>query len=118
MRTDHLKIKIKTLAAEASIIRHATHKAKARVRWTQANGEGAAQLQAIKERNSLIDHRRQVVRPEARHSLLAYGFMKGTPYKAMENTCHEGPDWIRVATLVTRFGGGNSNNELQVWQEA
>lgn len=118
MRTDHLKVKIKTLAAEASIIRHATHKAKKRVRWTQANGEGAAQLQAIQERNSLIDHRRLIVRPEARHSLLAYGFMKGTPYKAMERTCHEGPDWMEVAKIVTRFGGGNSSNELQVWQEA
>ena len=118
MRTDHLKIKIKTLAAEASIIRHATLKAKKRVRWAKDQMEGAATLQAIKERNSLIDHRRLVVRPEARHSLLAYGFMRGTPYKAMERTCHEGPDWIRVATLVTRFGGGNSSNELQVWQEA
>lgn len=54
--------------------------------------------------HSLNGHRRGVVRSEARHSLLAYGFLRGRPYRVIENKCHEAPDWHRVEDLAVRFG--------------
>lgn len=53
---------------------------------------------------SLNGHRRGVVRREARHSLLAYGFLRGRAYRAVENKCHEGPDWSKVEDIAVRFG--------------
>jgi hypothetical protein len=102
MRTEHLKIKIKTLAAEAAIIRHAERRAPTPER-----------------RSSLIEHRRGIVRNEQRHSLLAYGFLRGRPYSAMEKTCHQPPQWGKVKTMIERFGGRDSatrfDNELKAW---
>jgi len=66
----YLKVKIKSLAAEARIIRH--EEAKAR-KWKNT---------AL--RVGLAGHRRGIVRSAARHTHLAYGFLRGRPYKAME----------------------------------
>ncbi len=119
LRTEHLKVKVKSLAAEARIIRHATHKAKRRVRWMKEHGDEAEHLEAEEVRDTLIRHRCVEVRSEARHSLLAYGFLRGTQYQVMERTCHQGPDWERVARLVGSFGGKGTktrfDNELKAW---
>ena len=119
MRTDHLKIKIKSLAAEAAIIRHAERKARRRVDWVKAHGSDNDLFDARYARESLSDHRRGVVRSEARHSLLAYGFLRGRAYSSMETVTHTPPDWARVKDLVGRFGGDKAglrfSNELKVW---
>ena len=119
LRTEHLKVKVKSLAAEARIIRHATDKAKRRVRWLKEHGDAAEHLEAEEVRDTLIMHRCVEVRSEARHSLLAYGFLRGTLYQAMERKCHEGPSWERVARLVGSFGGRGAktrfDNELKAW---
>lgn len=81
----YLKVKIKSLAAEAKIIRHAEQK--------------HSSLRA-----GLADHRRGVVRDEARLTLLAYGFLRGTPYLKIESKCELAPDWSRVLKMVQRYG--------------
>jgi hypothetical protein len=127
MKTLQLKIKIKTLQAEARIIRQEEQKLKARSDEEKAYRraarlfakgklrkepvlKGALQKEETKRRKRRLrmdirDHRKGDVREEARISHLAYGFMKGIPYKAMEQKCREEPDWGRVMSCVERFGG-------------
>jgi hypothetical protein len=53
----------------------------------------------------LREHRLKVVKPEARATHLALGFLKNMPYRAMENLAYTSPDWKRVWTNIIRFGG-------------
>lgn len=80
-----LKVKLKSLTAEAQIIRF---EEKRNPDWS----------------GSLAFHRRTVVRREARHTLLAYAFLKGTPYLAVEPKCHTKPDWTKVEKMVIKYG--------------
>ena len=135
MRLRHLKIKIKTLQAEARIIRHEEQKLRARTDEEKAFRRAAALYAKgklkkmpvlkgkpqkeetrnwkLRERLDVRDHRQGVVRQEARISHLAYGFMKGIPYKVMEQKCREEPDWEAVRAVVKRFGG--RSQELDAW---
>lgn len=115
--TTQLKVKVMSLAAEAKIIRKEENKAKANVRWCKANGKEAERAQAARKRDSLAGHRRDVVRYEARHSLLAYGFLRGTPYLRIEAKYHVPPNWTKVQEIAERFGGGKYDNEFKVWRE-
>jgi hypothetical protein len=81
----YLKVKIKSLAAEAKIIRTEERKNK-------------------KARQGLAEHRRTVVRNEARHSLLAYGFLRGKTYHQLETKCHQEPNWDKVGRMVEKYG--------------
>jgi len=85
-RKIHLKIKIKSLADEARTIRAEARKVK-----------GMA-------RHRLNEHRTGVVRTEARHSLLAYGILRGMLYERMEKKCEEIPNWTKVTDMAKRFG--------------
>lgn len=83
----YLKVKIKSLAAEAKIIR---------------TEERRARRPALKR--GLQDHRKGIVRTEARHTHLAYGFVRGLEYHQMESTTHEAPNWEKVRKMVERYG--------------
>lgn len=85
-RTIHLKIKIKTLASEAGHIRH------------------EARRTCGRERQDLNAHRRGPVRSAARHNQLAYAFLRGIPYRAVERRTQDPPSWSQVETLARRFG--------------
>jgi hypothetical protein len=125
MRIRHLKIKIKSLAAEARIIRAEEQKLKRRIRRSKKlrrilrkggtlkgkplTPERAEELGL--EVHQLKVHRKSDVREEARHSLLAYGYMRGTPYKNIEQRCEECPSSGRIASMVNRFGGDEDGVE-------
>jgi hypothetical protein len=81
----YLKVKIKSLAAEAKIIR-------------------AEERKNPKFRFGLAEHRRTIVRSEARHTLLAYGFLRGKKYEEIEPKAHEKPDWARVERMIEKYG--------------
>ena len=66
----YLKVKIKSLAEESKIIR----------REEKKNPTFKIHL---------ADHRKGIVRTEARASMLAYGFLRGVPYKKIESKCHQ-----------------------------
>lgn len=85
-RRIHLRIKIKSLADEARIIRKEAKKTSGMEKW------------------ELNEHRTKVVRPHTRHNLLAYGILIGTPYEAMENKCNEPPRFSEVSKIAKRFG--------------
>ena len=102
----HLKIKIKSLAAEARIIKAEERK------WRYPHPM----------RESLRRHRRKEVRAEARHSLIAYGFLRGRRYAQVEqpNEAWAGhkrgsgpPNWNRVRDLVAKYGGMDKRDAAQ-----
>lgn len=86
-RLIHLRVKVKSLAAEASIIRQEEHRVRGLLRW------------------GLQQHRKTVVRRAARESLLAYGCLRGIPYGRMERMCRNDPDLGAVSVAAKRFGG-------------
>lgn len=82
-----LRVKIKTLAWEAKEIRRAAKRHDCR-HWGPLN-----------------HHNITVVRPEARHALLAYAYLRDRPRCAAEGTLRPGnaPDFKRFKGLVKRF---------------
>jgi hypothetical protein len=89
-----LKIKIKSLAAEAKIIRLEEQKVLEYKKFDEA-------LYL-----SLRGHRIHDVRAEQRASLLAYGFIRGKAYSVLEKPGKDNPvDLVRVQRLVNKFGG-------------
>lgn len=96
-RNPELKIKLKSLAAEARIIRQDETK--------------AYKLGDYSTGNSLHNHRTQVVRPEARATLLAYQYLRGVPYAACEQSPKTDPKWHRVNGMVKKYGGNSFDYE-------
>ena len=94
-RLIHLRIKVKTLVAESQIIRKEARKTKGMVKW------------------GLNEHRKTIVRSHTRFNLLAYGLLRGVPYRVMESKCREKPDFESVARVARRFGC--SAEDLELW---
>lgn len=82
-----LKVKIKSLAAETKIIKKAIR-----------------QTKDVAIKSELRGHHVHVVRREARHSQLAYAFLRGREYCQVESKCTDHPDFKKVEDLVIRFG--------------
>lgn len=87
-RIKMLKVKIKTLAEEAKIIRLEEHRAPA-----------GSQTQ-----HELHYHRTHDVRIEQRNSMIAYAFLRGVPRHLCEPNAKTQPDWKRVEKMVEKFG--------------
>ncbi len=83
----YLKVKIKSLGEEARIIRKETKRTR-----------------CISIKEGLYRHRIDTVRPEARHTHLAYGFIRGRTFKQIENKSKVAPDWKRVRKMVEKYG--------------
>ena len=90
----HLKIKIKSLASEAKIIRAEERK------WPGGKTAGGIHVRA-----NLHHHRTHTVRREARWSLLAYGFLRDRLYSAIETGARKPVDWDYVQRIAERFSG-------------
>lgn len=87
-RVRMLKVKVKSLAAEAQIIRL----------------EESRSVPGSVQQNELHNHWVRDVRAEQRSSLLAYAFLRGRPLAACEAKCKVEPDWKRVGQIVEKFG--------------
>jgi hypothetical protein len=109
-----LKIKLKSLAAEARIIRAEEIKLRNRARQRRAKGKTVD----VSLLDTLHDHRVQAVRRESRLTHLAYGFLRGRSYNAMERkaTALKPSDWTRVKTMITKYGG--TECDLGAWRKA
>lgn len=94
-----LKVKIKSLAAEARIIRHQERRSKGILR------------------NELHEHRIGIVRSESRHSHLAYAILRGRP--SPERTCKSRPDFEKVSKMTKRFGTypGFAAKDVESWYD-
>jgi len=102
-----LKIRNKSLAAEAAIVRLEHKKAKA---------------QGCEDRcNKLNRHRKVVVRRAARRGLLAYAFLRGRPYTSIEmlGSIKSTTQHVALAKgvwkVVKRFGGAGREEEVGAW---
>ena len=129
-RIVHLKIKIKSLAAEARIIRAEERKAKAQRRTAVATlaceeatvwfAKAEARLARATETFwSLRHHRTSAVRNEARISQLAYGFLRSTSYSEIEQKTDDPPDFDAVKKMADRFDMlTRSDGPWMLWKEA
>lgn len=106
-----LRVRIKELAQEAKYIRHEENKIKSRqkikpVSWYDC---GPKDFKS-EEYRSLESHRKFWVRPAARESQLAYAFLRGIPYKQVEQSRKPEKEWHfqykvvpQIIRLVNKF---------------
>lgn len=87
-----LKIKLKSLAEEARIIRKEEKK-------------------GTRFRAELEEHRKGIVRYEARHTHLAYGFLRGRKLEQIEKNPKNKPDWNKVRKMIERYGACRNVSE-------
>lgn len=93
-RNTFLRVKLKSLTAEAKIIQHEEKK---------ANSFKDYSLQ-----NELSEHRKGIVRRETRATILAYQYLRGLPYSVCEspNPNKDNPvDWSSVERMIKKYGG-------------
>lgn len=112
-----LKIKAKSLASEARFIRkeelRMKHKLKdGRERTAEQSGELAWR------RESLWKHRTNVVRPEARATQLARGFLRGRTYRDLEPNAKSTPSWVATKRMVERYGQTGDSQRFDEWVKA
>ena len=96
-----LKVKLRSLEVESKIIRSYERKL-----------PGASEL-----RGQLVEHRRGVIRREARSTHLAYGYLRGRNYRQIEATCHTKPDIAAVERMVKKYGQVGAVDGLRAWFE-
>ena len=100
-----LKVKLKTLAAEARIIRFHEQRARGQLR------------------ERLRAHRVQPVRSEAHATHLAYGFIRGRarfriePNRRTLQPPAEAALWARVESMVKKYGAPGAYERLKPWRE-
>lgn len=93
-----LQIKIKTLAAEGAEIHREERK------WPKP----AADARFIDTVRGRLRYRRiATVRREARNAQLAYGYLRGKPYRTIEAKCFNKPNAQAIAQIVGRFMDGD-----------
>ena len=85
-RREMLRIKIKSLAVEAAIIRSEERKIQGPLREEMHN------------------HRVLTVRSAARSTGIAYGFIRGRTLQQMEPTSKTEPDWSAIKPMLRRYG--------------
>lgn len=115
MSIAYLKVKIKSLAVEATIIRHEERKYGGSWRWLrkqEANPKTTLALSdTMRTWHGLWTHRSELS-IEQRAALVAYGYLRGRAYREIETDPHwlkapfsrQGPDWNRVRDLVWKYG--------------
>lgn len=139
----YLKIKIKSLAAEATMIhreerrQNPGHRARVRARRfldekTRINKAVDARSLTISQAKralrkpsettlktfwGLRHHRQYDVRSESRASHVAYGFLRGLDYKQIEGTAKSSPNWSRVEDLVKKYGEDDIRLRMQRFEE-
>jgi hypothetical protein len=80
-----LKIKAKSLDAEAKIIRKEELKLKKQMSWARNNQKAEEEGTFYRKYRSVQSHRTWNVRNEARATHLARAFIAGMPYRYIEN---------------------------------
>jgi len=112
-----LKIKTQHLAAESRIIRTEERKLK---RHARAQSNEVRRAKAMGAFHRIQDHRKMHLRPHARSTHLAYGFLKGTPYKAIEgDRTRSEPNWPEIERMALKYSNEDSRKtkqRLAAWQ--
>lgn len=134
MSVKYLKVKIKSLAEEAHIIRDEERKAQSNYRHLKGRqGREEAYERHVSTFWGLRNHRTGKVRSEARESLLAYAYIRGQDYRTAEANgdpilewrwCYEknihrpvfGMDLKNIARLASKYGDVQVDaTEIEEW---
>jgi len=110
-----LKIKAKSLAAEARIIRNLERRLKRRVTEGGKPRPGLTDDRTFSAFQKIRFHRILDVRTESRVTNLARAFLKGHAYMKVEHFTHVYPPMDRVKKMAERYGGG-SNSLAVAWK--
>lgn len=97
-----LKIKLKSLAAEARIIRKEELKNKGKWSW---------------KAESFHSHRVNRLRPITRATHIAYGLLRGLEYHQIEQTSKTTPHWGKVREMINKYSlnlGERKDNLLKL----
>lgn len=143
----YLKVKIKSLAEEARIIRSEEDKCHKALRpFTRQSGERRedfavrialwhekgvpeevqeARTRAFRDlRDGLAAHRRGTVRREAFATQVAYAYLRGVPYAVIEPK-YKAVDWTKVYGMVAKYEDVNkaprndqAANSVRAWVKA
>lgn len=122
--TIELKVKARTLAAEARIIRGyeramvKKHAAMVERRRAKSEDEQAV-INALHGHRvaHLRNHRCTIVRREARSTHLARAFLKGMPYHRVEDVCYTKPDFDEVERMALHFGADHPGEQINLKQK-
>lgn len=121
MSVKYLKVKVKSLAEEARIIRREEHAAKRQYRWAK-NQQGAEEIYTEAHNTfwGLRHHRTYDVRNEARAAHIAYGYLRGLEYSMIETPeVPLNPNGFmcdRIVKLVNKYGKKSiTNANLETW---
>ena len=105
------RVKIRSLADEARVIRHEERRMKG---WATRRG-----LPGRRCAKPLADHRRQDVRAESRAALLARAYYLGIPYRVLEPTGRTPVRLKRVAGILKSLANQTvSLQAIQAWVNA
>jgi len=124
IRKTELKIKIKTLAAEAVIIKKEEQKWK-KAPWHNPHDNAASQTHPMYF--NLRQHRLLAVRRECRDASIAYGYLRSRTYRQIEYHCHESANWTNVINIVINFSDKklasqekkrDIHNAVRAWRDA
>lgn len=101
-----LKIKSKHLALEPQIIKHEERKIKKQIR----SNKGDLQ-ELLRKYENLVNHRKFIVRNEARATQLARAYLSGKAYTTVEFKRHDNMSFLcyivpRIHAMVTKYGTG------------
>ena len=108
-----LKIKTLHLGAEARIIKGEERRLKARIKYSGHN----RQPELRNKLHSIVQHRKHVVRPHARSTNLAYGYLKGNRRDQIENpaTLRTQPRKGEVQRMIERYGTKAQITAFNAW---
>lgn len=109
-----MKVKLKSLAAEASIIRLEEKKALTQASWYR-KCQSSETNHASQKFNILRNHRVGLVRQVTRHNHLAYGLLKGIHYSNIESKCNIPPNLKDIARHAKKFAERGSETMIKCW---
>jgi len=129
MKYPELKIKIKSLAEEARIIRVDERKLLGSWRWLEKNAQTGCVEKGLTRRkwSELRAHRIHDIRIEQRATLIAYGYLRGKAYRQIEQAPHwlkppysrPGPSWTKITAMIVKYQGGDKKvvfEQLKAWR--
>ncbi len=115
MSITYLKIKLKSIAAEAPMIRREERKCRSSTRWMRKNPNDEKAFNATMSLWGGLHTHRMELRAEQRSAYLAYAFLRGRAYSQVEpkpcwvREIHRphAPHWKRVRELIIKYGTGD-----------
>ena len=98
-----LKIKYKEISQEARYNKQEQLKCARKARKAELKGRTRQAAYSLKQMYSMREHLVQAVRPEARFTNIARGFLAGHEYSNIERWTYTRPDWDRIWAMVKFF---------------